>query len=165
MDGTQPQEQKKIFYISDWATDDVYAYSYPRATLIGKLTGFQKPYGQCADKVGDEWIADFDSFVDRRIRSRRHDSNRDANYRTEIRWGAQSRPSGDLAVANFATPQAERVTFKSFFKGASGEPTDYSNSIASNLWAPGYDKNSVTFTSRAKTRNRPSASFALAGGR
>ncbi len=128
---------KKIFYISDWATDDVYAYSYPRATLLGKLTGFQKPYGQCADKVGDEWIADFaaSSIVEYAHGGTTPIATLTTNGNT---MGCAIAPSGDLAVANFATTSGEGDI--QVFKGASGEPTDYSNSSCYNLWAPGYDK-------------------------
>jgi hypothetical protein len=42
--------KKALLYVSDQKTDDVYVYSYPAGKLVGTLTGFATPYGQCTDK-------------------------------------------------------------------------------------------------------------------
>jgi hypothetical protein len=133
-----PNVARMLFYISDWATDDVYVYAYPKAKLVGKLTGFQKPYGQCADKDGNEWIADFaaSSIVEYAHGGTTPIATLATNGNT---MGCAIAPSGDLAVANFATASGPGDV--QVFKDASGNPTDYSNSSCYNLWAPGYDKN------------------------
>jgi hypothetical protein len=47
-----------------WATDVEYgsvdAVAYPSGTLIGQVAGFEYPYGDCSDKNGNVYVADFD---------------------------------------------------------------------------------------------------------
>ncbi len=50
-----------LLYVSDEAASDVYVYSYPRGKLQGTLTGFNGPTGECADKTGDVFIANYDA--------------------------------------------------------------------------------------------------------
>ncbi|MGC1381622.1 MAG: hypothetical protein WA814_11445 [Candidatus Baltobacteraceae bacterium] len=45
-----------LLYITDLAADDVLVYSYPGLKLVGTLTGFLNPDGECTDKKGDVWI-------------------------------------------------------------------------------------------------------------
>lgn len=55
-------EKIDLLYVSDYATNDVYAYSYPqgrlRGVLSGVLSGFVYPSGLCADRAGDLFIPD-----------------------------------------------------------------------------------------------------------
>lgn len=48
-----------------WATDLEYGsvdvIAYPSGTLIGQVAGFEYPYGDCSDKQGNVYVADFDS--------------------------------------------------------------------------------------------------------
>lgn len=133
------KQQKKLMYVSDWATRDVFVYKYPRAVLVGRLTGFQRPYGQCADAAGDIWIADFDASS---IVEYAHGGTTPiATLATDgAAIGCAVSPRGDLAVANFTTPQGAGDI--QVFAHASGVPADYSNSSCYYLWAPGYDRKS-----------------------
>jgi hypothetical protein len=45
-----------LLYVSGEATNSVYVYSYPKATLVGTLTGFNAPSGECTGKNGDVYI-------------------------------------------------------------------------------------------------------------
>ena len=47
---------KKLLYVSDWGTEDVFVYDYKTGTLVGTLTNLESPSGQCVDKKGDVWI-------------------------------------------------------------------------------------------------------------
>jgi DNA-binding beta-propeller fold protein YncE len=51
-----------LLYVSDYETNDVYAYSYPQGKLSGVLAGILKkfvlPTGLCADNAGDVFIPD-----------------------------------------------------------------------------------------------------------
>ena len=49
-------KRKDLPYISDAGNNTVTAYTYPRGRLVGILGGFDFPYGQCVDKVGDVFI-------------------------------------------------------------------------------------------------------------
>jgi len=46
-----------LLYISDAESDDLYVYSYPRAKLVGTLTGLAGPEGECVDKSGNVFVA------------------------------------------------------------------------------------------------------------
>jgi hypothetical protein len=45
-----------LLYVSDAETYDVYAYSWPGLQLVGTLSGFNGPTGECVDKQGDLWV-------------------------------------------------------------------------------------------------------------
>jgi hypothetical protein len=47
-----------LLYISDLTTYEVYIYTFPGLKLVGKLTGFSQPQGECSDSAGDVWIVD-----------------------------------------------------------------------------------------------------------
>ncbi len=47
-----------LLYVSDNYTDDVYVYAYPSKTLVGTLTGFSDPIGNCVDASGNVWIVE-----------------------------------------------------------------------------------------------------------
>ncbi len=49
---------QNLLYVSIEGFNDVYVYSYLPAPpkLVGKLTGFKDPLGECADKKGDVYI-------------------------------------------------------------------------------------------------------------
>ena len=46
----------KLLYISDVATNDVNVYSYPQGAMVGQLTGFNEPQGECVSDVGNVYI-------------------------------------------------------------------------------------------------------------
>lgn len=45
-----------LLYLSDDGTYDVYVYSWPQLNLVGTLTGFNGPSGECAGAGGNIWI-------------------------------------------------------------------------------------------------------------
>lgn len=49
-----------LLYLSDVAANDVKVYSFRKGRLVGTLTGFGKPRGECADEAGNVWIADIE---------------------------------------------------------------------------------------------------------
>jgi hypothetical protein len=48
-----------LLYISDIDTFDVYVYAYPKGQLLGTLTGFNGPEGECVDKTGNVFVANY----------------------------------------------------------------------------------------------------------
>ena len=57
-----PQAKRdSLLYITDVGTNAVYAYSYPKGTLLGTLTGFDAPFGECVDNKGDVFIANIEA--------------------------------------------------------------------------------------------------------
>ncbi len=47
-----------LVYVSDQYEKTVFIYSYPRGKLVGTLSGFGQPDGECADSAGNVWITD-----------------------------------------------------------------------------------------------------------
>jgi hypothetical protein len=46
-----------LLYIAAGAVNGaVYVYSYPEGRLVGTLTGFLEPFGECADSAGDVFV-------------------------------------------------------------------------------------------------------------
>jgi hypothetical protein len=45
-----------LLYVSDNLGNNVYVFSYPTGNVVGKLTGFGNPLGECVDTAGDIWI-------------------------------------------------------------------------------------------------------------
>ena len=45
-----------LLYIAAWGNGDTYVYTYPQGRLVGTLTGFATPRGDCADSAGDVFI-------------------------------------------------------------------------------------------------------------
>jgi hypothetical protein len=45
-----------LLYISGEATNAVYVYTYPKPTLVGTLTGFNAPSGECSGKDGSVYV-------------------------------------------------------------------------------------------------------------
>jgi hypothetical protein len=128
---------KKLLYISDWSSNDVYVFNYPAFKSKGALTGFDEPYGQCVDSDGDVWIANFEgSSV---VKYAHGGTSPIATLATDgAPIGCAVSSTGDLAVANFATASGPGDI--QIFTDGSGTPATYSNaSSCYNLWPPGYD--------------------------
>jgi hypothetical protein len=94
-----------LLYVSDYETNDVYAYSYPagklRGVLAGVLANFVLPSGLCADGAGDVFVPD---SYDASVLEYAHGSTRlvakllDPN---ELPYSCAVDPtSGDLAVVD-----------------------------------------------------------------
>ena len=47
---------QNLLYISSNDRGNVYTYTYPQGKLIGTLTGFISPFGECSDAAGDVFI-------------------------------------------------------------------------------------------------------------
>lgn len=85
----------------------ITVYSYPKGKLVGTLSDFEKPYGECVDKSGNVYITD-SSFA--RIYEYAHGGTKpihtlkDPEYQP---YGCAVDPTtGDLAVANYSDASA-----------------------------------------------------------
>lgn len=127
---------KELLYVSDWGTDDVFIYNYRTRALIGRLTGFAKPYGQCVDKVGNVWITNLDSTA---VVEYAHGgvTPRKTLHAAGHSAGCSVDPTtGNLAVANLDLPAELQI-----YKNATGSANVYKSSACDeDMWAPGYGK-------------------------
>jgi hypothetical protein len=47
-----------LLYVTDARTHGVVIFTDPGGKLVGTLTGFTNPQGECVDAAGDVWIVD-----------------------------------------------------------------------------------------------------------
>jgi hypothetical protein len=98
---------RRLLYVSSEAVSyhgAVYVYGYDNPTkLVGKLTGFSQPGGECTDKAGDIFITDF-HLVSGRITKYRHGGTHPiatfADPYEDPTGCAVDPKTGKLAVAN-----------------------------------------------------------------
>lgn len=129
---------QRLLYVSDQQTNDVYVFSYPKGKLVGTLTGFDAPYGQCADKSGNVFIAEFGgSDV---VEYAHGGSTRIKTLAVPEQYpiGCSVDPkTGNLALATFASGGGPGAVF--IFRHAKGTPTEYSSPNLYYYFPPTYD--------------------------
>jgi hypothetical protein len=125
-----------LLYVSNSSSSDAYVavYTYPKLRLVGKLTGFTSPEGECADAAGDVWIADFFSG---NIVEYAHGGTTPIATLSEpgaYPFGCSVDPtSGNLAVTNLISDTVV------VYPHASGSPTPYSGSRFASVFYCAYD--------------------------
>ncbi len=153
-----PEAKKKLLlYVSSVLSNDVYVYSYADQKLVGTLTGFEEPYGLCADKTGNVWIVD-DGH--QQIVEYKHGGASPIATLSdpgEYPEGCSVDPTtGNLAVTNFYSTSGNGSL--SIYAHASGEPTTYSDPSIANFRFCGYDNRGNLFADGANN----SSEFAFA---
>ena len=136
-----PERKKSdLLYIADVGTSDVYVYSYPNGTLMGTLTGFDQPHGECVDHAGDVFIT---NGADDNIVEYAHGGTSpiatlsDTGY---FPFGCSVDPTtGDLAVTNIER-NGSRPGDVVIYKHAKGSPSgNYTDSKINYMYFCGYD--------------------------
>jgi hypothetical protein len=127
---------KRLLYVGDDSTNDVYVYDYKSGALVGTLTGFDGPYGECVDRKGNIYVANFDAG---NVVEYAHGGTKLLNtYEsggTPI--GCSIGPKGQVAVTSFDPGE---VTV--YPGGNPSKGTTYSDSSCTYLWTMGYDSSS-----------------------
>ncbi len=122
---------KKLLYVSDWSSNDVYVYDYNKGTLEGQLSGLNDPYGQCVDKKGNVWVVGFGGSS---VSEFAHGGTQIIKTLTtdyQPRGCSVDPTTGNLAVAaEFAVD---------VFVHAGGTAKVYKSEVCYPFWAPGYD--------------------------
>jgi hypothetical protein len=130
-----------LLYVSN-GDGIVNVYRYSKGTLVGELTDFSQPKGECTDGSGNVYITDYGrgKIVEyahgAKTPLRRID---DFPYRP---YGCAVNPrNGDLAVANYSsvTTYSHQGNL-AVFVHAKGQPKYYSNTSLYNVNACAYDK-------------------------
>jgi hypothetical protein len=95
-----------LLYISDQGSRDVYVFSYPQGALVGTLTGFVNPRGECVDRTGNVWIVDLGSGPTASVLEYAHGGTsriRAIDIKNEYPYGCSvDRTTGNLAVTYFS---------------------------------------------------------------
>jgi hypothetical protein len=122
----EAKKAKALLYITDGTAGDAYVYSYPKGKLVGTLTGFSDPGGECVDAKGDVFITEnYGHEIDEYAHggTARIATLNDTDYQP---YDCKVDPTtGNLAVANVVTEYFTQGNL-AIFKNASGSPTYYS---------------------------------------
>lgn len=133
-----------LVYISDQYEKKVFIYSYPALKLVGTLTGFGQPDGECVDAAGNVWIAD---FLKAQLVEYAHGSTQVKATLSDagnLPYACAIDPAnGDLAVVNFAAnPQPGSI---GIYRKARGAPQAYSYYNLSIPFFDAYDSRGRLF--------------------
>jgi len=136
--------QQRLIYVSSVLTNDVYVYSYSSQQLVGTLTGFETPYGLCADKSGDVWVVD--DATSQLVEYAHGGTTPIATLSdpSEYPEGCAVDPmTGNLAVTNFSSNTGGGNTV--IYAGAQGTPHAYSDPGIVNYRFCAYDSKGNLF--------------------
>jgi hypothetical protein len=136
-------KRKALLYVGDENTKEVYVYTYPKGELVGELTGFESPFGECADSAGNVWIAD---GLRSELVEYPHGGTTPINTLHDPGQGpygcAVNPKSGDLAVANLqALPSGPGSI--SLYEKAKGDPKVYADPNSASEDFVGYDRDKL----------------------
>jgi hypothetical protein len=134
---------KSLLYVAGAVTGTVYVYDFKTRELVGELSGFDQPSGECVDGVGDIWITD---YMGGTVTEYAHGGS---SALTTLRAGTLQTTcsidptTGNLAVGSFSPGQIY------VWKKARGTPKVYASTACSSLWGPGYDNKGNLFVEAA----------------
>jgi len=139
---------KRLLYVSSFGDGTVDVYDYDSGAMVGTLSGFVEPSGQCVDRNGDVFIADFGGD---QISEYAHGaSSPSATFADPdaLPIGCSvDDTTGALAVANFMTSKCPTCGGPGnlvIFTIASKPPTHYRSRFY-YLWPPAYDDHGNLF--------------------
>jgi len=132
-------KEQDLLYVSN-RDGVVNVYRYWQHTLVGVLTKFKSPLGECSDSAGNVYIADGQA---QKIYEYAHGGTKairtldDSPYLPE---GCAVNPkTGDVAVANYGQGYYKTGNI-AIFRRASGKPLLYSAASYDHFVACGYDR-------------------------
>ena len=151
-----------LLYVSDYETNDVYAYSYPAGKLSGVLRGVLRdavmPAGLCADRAGDVFIPNSSNST---VLEYAHGGTKlvaTLTDRNRLPYSCAVDPaSGDLAVTNLVS--ASGAGDVAVYARARGTPKRYVYGFVYKYYFGAYDDRGNLFVSASD--DVPSEPFAL----
>jgi hypothetical protein len=130
---------QKLLYVSDADTNSVLVYDFPSGTEVGDLTtDIDSPYGQCVDKKGNVYIANFDSAET--VEYAHGGSTPIAEFSGGGHpIGCAVDRQGDLAVASLYSATGPGALY--VWTHGEGTPAEYQyGDPCLNMYPPGYDE-------------------------
>ncbi len=127
------KKRSTLVYSTDWVTQDVNVYEYPKGQLVGQLTGFSDAYGGCVDASGDVYVANVGNGT--AVEYAHGGASAINTYSPGGEpIGCSVDKHGDVAITSLNPGE---VTVY-----AGGNPSDgtvYSDSACKSMWPMGYD--------------------------
>jgi hypothetical protein len=141
----EAKSAQRLLYVAGAVTNTVYVYDYKTLLLVGELTGFDQPSGECVDKKGDVWILNWQSTAVVEYAHGGDTPIRTLTAGDNLQTGCSIDPTtGDLAVStDFGTLDV--------WKNARGTPRNYASGICPYFWSPGYDNKGNLFIESSST--------------
>ena len=133
-----------LLYISDVGTNDVYVYTYPAGNLVGTLTGFSEPQGECTDRKGNVWIADTQKS---HVVEYAHGGTTPIATLLdpgEYPSGCAVDGRGNLAVTNLVATTGGRGSV-AWYAGAKGKPKIIASPSFAEVFFAGFDRDGNLF--------------------
>jgi hypothetical protein len=162
----QAKHVHPLLYSSNALDDqvDVYGANGKSNKLLGELTGFSEPYGMCADKSGNVYIANMQG---QDILEYAHGGTSAIKTLTDSYGnpsGCSVNPkTGDLAVTNLLGGPSGYGSLV-VYDGASGSGTEYSIGAYTLAWPPVYDRNGNLFFETENDGNGQATVYELPSG-
>jgi hypothetical protein len=124
-----------LLYISDLGANDVAVYTYPKGSLVQKLTGFGSVAGLCSNKAGDVFVVDEAGPVDVYAHGGSTPVRQLAT--SGATYGCSVDPkSGDLALTQLSAYEHGAMAV---YPKAKGNPKIYEDKAIDATWFCGYD--------------------------
>lgn len=147
-----------LLYIADAGVNDVLVYTWPRLRLIGNLSGFKVPQGECVDPAGNVWIANtLRSEMLEFAHGGLKPIGRLADPGQYPCGCSVDTKTGDLAVTNILTSRYGPGSL-SIYNAARGQPKVFSDPAFEKIYFDGYDGDGNLFVDGANA----SGAFAIA---
>jgi len=143
------QKKHDLLYVSNVKDGLVNVYDYQHRTLVGILTGFTSPRGECANAAGDVYITD--AFAGT-ITEYEHGGKKPLQVLADDYYEplscAVDHTTGNLAVANSSTYSNEGGNL-AIYPGGTGKPVFYGPPSGGAIQFGGcaYDDHGNLFTS------------------
>jgi hypothetical protein len=147
-----------LLYGAAFGTNDVYVYTYPKGKLVGTLTGFNEPQGECVDRGGNVFIAN--TGTSQLIEYVHGGTSPIATLNDPNQYPVSCSVNPineDLAVANILSGSGGPGSVSIYKKGR-GTPKIYSDSNFFRMYFLGYDAKGDLFVDGSNS----SASFKYA---
>ncbi len=151
-------KRRDLLYVSDLGTGDVDVYSYPKAHLVGMLSGFIDPGGLCTDGQGDVFITD--EIVHRVFEYAHGGTNPIATLNAPGRLVVAC--SVDPTTGNVAVNTADAPGVMLVFTKDSPAPTVYAPLGGDFAYPPAYDNAGNLFFEAATSTRHHTQRTALA---
>ncbi len=163
-----------VLFVSDAGTADVYIYTLPALKVVGTITGFSQPQGECSDNKGNVWITDTNAQTiyqlshHGRLENELSDSS---GYPAACAWDATT---GNLAVMNlFGTGSTNGAVL--IYAHGSGSPVPYTNTgqyyynfggydASGNLFFDGSDSSGNFMLAELPAGSKSASTIKLSGG-
>jgi hypothetical protein len=137
----EPKVRGALLYVADAGNNDVFVYSWPALHLIGNLSGFKVPQGECADSAGNVWIANTkrSQLLEFARGGLKPIKTLDDPGQYPVGCSVDT-TTGDLAVTNIISRSYGPGSL-SIYKAAGGSSKTFSDPNFEKVYFDGYDRN------------------------